>query len=540
MALALVSVSDKTNLKELADLFRSHKISILSTGGTARELEKLGAEVKKVEDYTEFPESPDGLVKSLHPKIHFGLLMDRKNKEHLAYAKEHKIEPIDFLVGNLYPFEKTAENPDATIEDLRKNIDIGGPSMIRSAAKNWEYVTVVTDPKNYDLFKAELDGNDGTTTQEFRYKMSVKAFYHTLKYDSSIQSTLSKRLLDSPTVHLSYTNGRQLRYGENWHQEAAFYKDAFTKEANIGHYKQHHGKALSFNNFVDGNAALECCKEFPRDKAAVVIVKHNVQCGVAISDTTSEAFEKAWEGDPISAFGSVIAFNRTFDLATAKLTKGKFIELIIAPKFEPEAVDYLINDLNKKLLRILEVGEFGETDRTIKEYKTVLGGILEQDRDLDLYADWEETTQRKFDKNKKELAKFAIICSKHIKSNASVIVRAYKPNCFQLLGLGSGQPNRVDTLAKLAVPKAHANLHREYEKLQPDQSFEEYATTVISECVYASEAFFPFRDTVDAAAEMGLQFIVQPGGSKRDQESIDAANEHNIAMIFTRMRHFKH
>jgi len=495
-----------------------------------------------VEDYTGFPESPDGLVKSLHPKIHFGILMDRENEDHQEYAKKHDITPIDFVIVNLYPFEKVAKNPESMEEDLRHMIDIGGPTMVRAGAKNWSYVTVVTDPKNYTQFSEELDSNSGTTSQEFKYKMSAKAFYHTLKYDSNIQGTISQRLLDSPNVHLSYTNGMVLRYGENWHQSAAFYRDTFTKEANIGHYKQHHGKALSFNNFVDGNAALECCKELPRDKSSVVIVKHNVQCGVATGETLSEAFQMAWEGDPISAFGSVIALNRTLDLETAKLTKGKFIELIIAPDFTPEAVDYLINNLNKKLLRILEVGDFGERDITIKEYKTVLGGILEQDRDLDLCSDWEEITDKKFDANKKELAKFAILCSKHIKSNASVITREYKPGYFQLLGLGSGQPNRVDTLAKLALPKAMANLKREYDSLpsNANKTFDEYASETIGDCVYASEAFFPFRDTIDAAAEMGLKFVVQPGGSKRDQESIDAANEQDIAMVFTHMRHFKH
>lgn len=540
MKYALVSVSDKSQLSLLVDEFKRHKITFLSTGGTARALKNLGAEVIEVSDFTGFPESPDGLVKSLHPKIHFGILMDRDNKEHQAYAKEYSIYPIDFVIVNLYPFEYVASKPNSTVETLRENIDIGGPSMVRSAAKNWPYVTTITDPKDYQVLITELDEHNGETTEKFKHEMSVKAFNHTLRYDGAIQSTLSKKLLGIPTLHLSYSNGRILRYGENWHQDAAFYEDSFTQEANIGHYTQMHGKALSFNNFVDGNAALEACKELPREKPSVVIVKHTIQCGVATGNTMPEAFEKAWAGDPISSFGSVIAVNQTFDLETAKLLKGRFVELIIAPHFDRDAVEHLIGTLNKKFLRILEVGDFGEMDRATKIYRTVQGGILEQGRDLDLYAKWEEVTEAKFDNTKKELAQFAIVCSKHIKSNASVIVREYAPGCFQLLGVGSGQPNRVDTLGKLAFPKALANLQREYDELDIKESFEKYSTSVLKECVYASEAFFPFRDTIDSAAEFGIQYVVQPGGSKRDQDSIDAANEHGIAMVFTGMRHFLH
>lgn len=354
---------------------------------------------------------------------------------------------------------------------------------------------------------------------------------------------LGKKLFDEGILRLKFSQGRKLRYGENSHQVAGFYENTLTEEANIGHYRQHHGKELSFNNFVDGDASLEACKELPTEKPSCVIVKHTIQCGMATGETLAEAFERAWQGDPISAFGSVVTVNRPLDLETVKLFDGKFLELVIAPSFEPDALGYIQNDKKKKNLRVLEVGEFGRPNEKFLHYKCVVGGILEQTRDLELWEKWEDVAENKFPEDKKGLAEFAIMAVKHIKSNDVVFVREYKPGLYQLLGLGSGQPNRVDSLARLAVPKALDNLEREYNDCRDainHASLDEYQKSQIAECVMASEAFFPFRDTIDACAGFGIRYVVQPGGSIKDQDSIDAANEHGIAMVFTGMRHFRH
>lgn len=533
----LISVSDKAGIASFAAELVSCDFEIVSTGGTAKLLQKEGIPVTEVAEVTGFPESPGGLVKTLHPAIHFALLMDREDKEHLAFAKEHGIKPFDLVVCNLYPFKETAKREGATLEDLRQEIDIGGVAMIRAAAKNFKHVTVLTDPDDYETFLQKLKKG---LSEEERQAYSVKAFGHTADYDSAINGILSERILNEKVLRLKFGKGRSLRYGENWHQKANFYENTLTEEANIGHFKQHHGKELSFNNFVDGDASLEACKELPSDKPATVIVKHTIQCGIATGETLAESFERAWQGDPVSAFGSVVTVNRPLDLETAKLFEGRFLELIIAPSFTKEALEYLNGNAKKKDLRVLEVGEFGRPNPKFYDYKCVVGGILEQTRNLELTAKWEDATKAKFPANKKALAEFAILCVKHIKSNDVVLVREYKPGLYQLLGLGSGQPNRVDSLARLAVPKALDNLKREFESLKLTGSLEAYQKAQLAECVMASEAFFPFRDTIDACAGFGLKYVVQPGGSVKDQDSIDAANEHGLAMVFTGMRHFRH
>ncbi|MDD4352027.1 MAG: bifunctional phosphoribosylaminoimidazolecarboxamide formyltransferase/IMP cyclohydrolase [Candidatus Gracilibacteria bacterium] len=534
---ALISVSDKANLLPLATELVSAGFEIISTGGTFKMLQEAGIEVTEVSSVTGFPESPGGLVKTLHPKIHFGLLMDRENSEHKSFAAEHGIVPIDIVVCNLYPFKEAAKKEGIGLDELKEEIDIGGVAMIRAAAKNFQFVTVLTNPADYDLFIEKLKKG---LTEEDRQYFSVKAFEHTADYDAAINVKLSERMIGEKVLRLKFGNGCNLRYGENSHQKATFYANTLTEEANIGHYKQHHGKELSFNNFVDANASLEACKELPSDKPATVIVKHTIQCGMATGETLAESFERAWQGDPISAFGSVVTVNRPLDLATAKLFDGRFLELIIAPSFTKEALEYLNGNSKKKDLRVLEVGDFGRPNPKFYDYKCIVGGILEQTRDLELFEKWEDVTEAKFPENKKALAEFAIFCVKHIKSNDVVLVREYKQGLFQLLGLGSGQPNRVDSLARLAVPKALDNLKREFEDLKLPGKLEDYQKTQLAECVMASEAFFPFRDTIDACAGFGLKYVIQPGGSVKDQDSIDAANEHGIAMVFTGMRHFRH
>src|SRR3989344_2001384 len=549
---ALISVSNKEGLKEFAETLSENGFEIISTGGTAKAIEEAGIKVTQVSDLTGMPYSPDGLVKTLHPKIHFALLMDRENKEHLKWAKEQGIKPIDLVAVNLYPFEETAKKTNE-IKELIANIDIGGPAMIRASAKNHKYVAIVTDPKDYSLVSNELKKEKKISEKTKQY-LAAKAFEHTANYDSIINSVLDEKLLGKKTLRLRFIEGQELRYGENWHQKAEFYINAESNETSLGNCRIIHGKQMSFNNYVDGNAALEAVKELT--EPGVAIIKHTNPCGYATDEKLSQAFEKAWQGDRVSSFGSVIAVNREFDFESAEKTKGRFIEAIIAPSFTEKALGLL---KQKKDLRLIEVGEFSGKGNE-KELKSITGGLLVQDRDNELVeADSFEEIFSELKENRhgrkigiatekkpeldKGLFEFAWSACKHVKSNAIVIARK-KGNGFQLLGMGAGQPNRVDSIRKLAAVKARENLEIEFNELKnelkKEKNLEDYIKKEISECVLASDAFFPFKDSVEEVESIGITHVIQPGGSIKDDEVIEACNEKGISMLFTAMRHFKH
>jgi len=555
---ALVSVSDKTGIVDFAKELDKMGIEILSTGGTKKALEEAGVSVKGVSEFTGFPEMLDGRVKTLHPKIHGGLLAVRSNKEHMRQVEEYSVPLIDMVVVNLYPFQKTIAKEDVSLEEAIENIDIGGPTMLRSAAKNYKDVAVVTDPDDYVLIIDELK-NSGEISLKTRQDLAVKVFRHTADYDSAIDKYLSENLSKEKILRLKFTQGVPLRYGENSHQEATFYINRDCAESNLASAKILHGKEMSYNNYIDANAALEAAKEIA-DQIGVVVVKHTNPCGYATGKTLKEAVERAWMGDPISAFGSIIAVTRKLDFETAKFLKGKdtkhltyakqgdqyvpeevktkHVEVIIAPGYDKDALELLKSE--GKVLRILEVAplDMGKHERFT--HRKIVGGILEQDRDLKVFDTFDVPTKALFPDNKKELAKFAYKACKHTKSNAIVLCREYMPGYFQVLGMGAGQPNRVDSLRKLAITKAMENLQIEYDMLKPEGSLDDYIKRVMSELVLASDAFFPFSDTVEEAASFGIRYIIQPGGSKRDDASISKADELGIAMVFTGMRHFLH
>ena len=537
---ALISVSDKTDVAEFSKKLIKNGFEIISTGGTAALLKKEGIAVKDVSDITGFPEMMDGRVKTLHPKIHGALLYLRGNPGHVKQAAENGITPIDMIVVNLYPFKETISKDGVTLEEAIENIDIGGPSMLRSGAKNYKDVTVVCNPKDYDAVLKEIEEN-GTVSLELKQKLAVKAFRHTADYDSAIDTYLSKALLNEKVKRFSFTDGEKLRYGENWHQEATFYKDLGGCGPNISNAKQLHGKELSYNNYIDVDNALLTLKDLNSKDPAVVIVKHNNPCGLATGKTLMNAFLAAWDGDPISAFGSIVCVNRPFDVETAKLLDKKFIEIIVAPGFDPEALEILKK--KSETLRLLELTGFDKPFDGNYTYKHVTGGLLEQTRDVGLFDKWDLVTKTEFPDSKKGLSDFAMSSCKCIKSNSISIAYEYEPGFYMLLGMGAGQPNRVDSIGKLAAPKAKNNLKEMYarnEVLQKEMTYEEYVNQVFAECVMASDAFFPFDDSVVYAHEAGLRYILSPGGSIRDDEVIATADRLGMAMIFTGMRHFLH
>jgi len=517
---ALISVSDKTGIVDFAKELSKLNYEILSTGGTAKLLRENKIAVKDVSEYTGFPEMMDGRIKTLHPKIHAGLLALRENREHMQQAEENGIEMIDLVVVNLYPFQKTIEKENVTQDEAIENIDIGGPTMLRAAAKNFKYVTVIVNPKDYSNVLEEL--KSGSISEKTREKLAVKVFRHTADYDAAIDRYLSKNLIGEDILRLKYTRGQKLRYGENWHQEAAFYKKC-TEESSLSAAEILHGKEMSYNNYIDADAALEAVKEF-RDTAAVAIVKHTNPCGLATGSNLLEAFEKAWSGDTISAFGSVIAVTRTIDSRSAEFLNGKFVEALIAPGFSDEALGFLKN--KSKDIRLIKVPELSDSTEKYS-YRSIVGGMLEQSRDMETYKEWKTVTKKEFDKT--DLAEFAYKACKHVKSNAIIIAYEYELGKFMVLGMGAGQPNRIDSLKKLAIPKAKENL--ELMGL-PEET--------LKYCVLASDAFFPFDDTVREAAKHNITQIIQPGGSKKDDEVIAACDELGISMIFTEMRHFRH
>jgi phosphoribosylaminoimidazolecarboxamide formyltransferase/IMP cyclohydrolase len=486
-----------------------------------------------VESYTGHPEIMDGRVKTLHPKIHGGILAVRDNPEHVAAMERYGIGAIDLVAVNLYPFERTVAG-GASVSECVENIDIGGPAMVRSAAKNHAFVAVVVDPADYGAVAAEMEAGGGGLGLESRRRLAVKAFRHTSAYDAAINAYLSKIYLDEETLQLYYGNGDVMRYGENPHQSAVFYRDGRASEASMATARLLGGKELSYNNIVDGDAALEAAKELA-DGPAAAVVKHTNPCGYATGETLAQALEAAWSGDPVSAYGSVIAVTRPLDAAAAKVLAGRFVELIIAPDFDGDALEYLKG--KSAALRILRVGGLTDGAREAHVLKHVTGGMLRQDRDSALYEKWETVTKARFPEGKEKLALFACKACKHVKSNAIILAQEY-PGGQRVIGIGAGQPNRVDSLRKLAVTKAAENLRAEYEKRGdpvPEGQFPEFG-----EFVLVSEAFFPFADTIDEAHAAGIRFIVQPGGSKRDNEVIEACDKYGIAMVFTGMRHFRH
>ncbi|MET0516664.1 MAG: bifunctional phosphoribosylaminoimidazolecarboxamide formyltransferase/IMP cyclohydrolase [Nitrospiraceae bacterium] len=511
---ALISVSDKTGVIDMARSLAALGAELLSTGGTAKVLREAGLTVTDVAAYTGSPEILDGRVKTLHPKIHGGLLARRSLPAHVSQMQQYDIGPIDVVVVNLYPFEATVANPSCPFEEAIENIDIGGPSMLRSAAKNHDDVLVVVDPVDYGRV---LDGlKNGTVSSVLRRELAMKVFQHTARYDSLIASYLEQQTqggdLKFPAVlSLQFERVEQLRYGENPHQQGAFYRDLRGVEPSVSRGKILHGKAMSYNNYLDANSALELAKEF--SETAVAIIKHNNPCGAALGASPVEAYVKARETDPVSAFGGVLAFNRRIDLAAAKEITSTFVEVVVAPGFEPDA---LIELKRKKDLRLLDVGPLTAVQQGGYDLKKLIGGLIVQDRDLGRLTDLKSLhvpTARKPSGEEYAACGFAWIICKHVKSNAIVYARP-----GQTVGIGAGQMSRVDSV-KLAGMKA---------------------TLPIKGCVMASDAFFPFRDGLDAAAQAGVTTVIQPGGSIRDQEVVKAADEHGMAMIMTGMRHFRH
>jgi phosphoribosylaminoimidazolecarboxamide formyltransferase / IMP cyclohydrolase len=518
---ALISVFDKTGIVEFAKRLAALKIEILSTGGTSKLLREANVAVRDVSDFTGWPEMLGGRVKTLHPKVHGGLLYRRKHKDDQAQAKEHGISPIDLVVVNLYPFEATAAKSGLTAEELIENIDIGGPTMLRSAAKNFESVTVITDPADYSRVATELEAAKETSLAT-RVDLARKVFATTSRYDGMIATELERlsaatghveltdRTLLPERVHISLRRQQELRYGENPHQAAALYVPAGRPVKGLAAAKQLQGKELSYNNFVDLEAARSIAAEFQRP--AAVIIKHNNPCGTAEQQTLRDAYLKAYAGDPVSAFGGVLAFNKTVDAATAGEVAKLFVECIVAPGFDDDAKTIFAA---KKNLRLLELPPGGLEAEKELQLKRILGGMLVQQPDLGELKDSELRTVTKRVPTAEEMAtmRFAWKVSKHVKSNAIVFAKD-----SATLGVGAGQMSRVDSV-KIAVMKAQSPL---------------------TGSVVASDAFFPFPDGVEEAAKAGATALIQPGGSMRDNDVIAAADRLNLAMVFTGMRHFLH
>jgi phosphoribosylaminoimidazolecarboxamide formyltransferase / IMP cyclohydrolase len=527
---ALISVSDKTGIVPFARMLSTKGVEVLSTGGTARVLSDNGIAVKTVDSFTGFPEIMDGRVKTLHPKVHGGLLGVRENPTHVEQMRQNGILPIDLVIVNLYPFKATIEKPDVSLEEAIENIDIGGPAMLRSAAKNHAYVTVVVDPADYETIASAIQAK-GHVPLDMRRYLASKAFCHTADYDATIDQYLSRMYLHEEVLRLNYRNGVELRYGENPHQSAYFYKSKDCSEPCMATALQLHGKDLSYNNIVDGDAALEAVKELWEFPAAAVI-KHTNPCGYATGATLSEALNAAWSGDTVSAFGSVIAVSKVMDLAAAQVLSGRFVEVLVAPDFTEDALKFLKEKSSQ--IRLLKVGELTGKRQERYTYKHVVGGMLRQERDVVEFEKWETVTKAQLPETKGALARFAWKACKHVKSNAIMLAQEYGNGVYRIVGMGAGQPNRVDSLRKLCVTKAKENFAAE-KKVQAGDFVQEF-----SELVLSSDAYFPFPDNIEEAHRTGVRYIVQPGGSKRDPEVIEACNKYGIAMVFTGTRHFRH
>jgi len=512
---ALISVSDKTGVVELAKALLPLGVEILSTGGTAQLLKLNGVVVTEVADFTGFPEMMEGRVKTLHPKVHGGILARRDKPDHVASMQQHGIKPIDLVVVNLYPFAQTVAKPGVTMDDAIENIDIGGPAMVRAAAKNHAFVAIVTDPADYARVVEQLKKNKGAVSDDERYRLAAKAFSHTAEYDGMISSWLTARDRNGKAREFPERFNFQvrlvqpLRYGENPHQSAAFYAERDPPPGTLAGYKQLQGKELSYNNIADADAAWECCRTF--DVPACVIIKHANPCGVAIADSPLAAYRNAFLTDPTSAFGGIIAFNRQVDAATAEAVAKQFVEVVIAPSYAQEAMAIFSGKQNVRILQISVAKDLNRLDM-----KRVGGGLLVQTSDAFDVSELRIVTKREPTKNEMNDLIFAFRVAKFVKSNAIVFCRN-----GMTLGVGAGQMSRVDSTRIAAIKAKNANLS-------------------LRGSVVASDAFFPFRDGLDVVAQAGARAVIQPGGSVRDKEVIAAADEHGIAMVFTGMRHFRH
>lgn len=513
MKRALISVSDKTGVVEFAKALVNIGYEIVSSSGTAKHLKENGIDVIEVSEITGFPEILDGRVKTLHPKIHGGLLALRDNQKHIQQLQQNDITPIDIVAINLYPFEKTVKS-GADLDEIVENIDIGGPAMVRASAKNYRFVAIITDPADYEKVLTELK-QTGEVSLETKKYLSVKAFRHTAFYDGMVSNVLAEKfnIVDDFPAELSIPLRKlsDLRYGENPHQKASLYLNPLEDNGfSVANWKILHGKEMSYNNYLDSDSALNLVKEF--EEPACVIVKHNNPCGVAVAEDVLHAYTKALQTDPKSAFGGIVAVNKPVNKDLAQKLTEIFLEVVLAPDFTEEGLEIL---KTKKNLRIIKVENF-EKQPAGRDFRRVSGGMLVQDRDLTLFEKFEVVTKTQITEKQKQDLIFAYKVVKHLKSNAVVIVKDR-----MTIGIGPGQTSRVDSL-ETAIKKA-----REF-------GFD------TSEAVLASEAFFPFRDSIDFAAKNGIKAVIQPGGSIRDKEVIDACDEHGISMVFTGTRHFKH
>lgn len=514
---ALISVSDKTGVVEFAKGLVALGWEILSTSGTMKLLKESGVPVTSVSDVTGFPEICDGRVKTLHPKIHGALLARRDIPEHMKELKDNDIDTIDLVCVNLYPFRETIAKPDVTMEDAVEHIDIGGPSMLRSAAKNWESVTVVCNPADYETILSEIKA-DGNTTRETRLKLSAKAYTHTAEYDMAISTYMRAQAGLPEKLFLEYDLKQELRYGENPHQEAKFFASTVKEPFSLATAEQLNGKELSYNNIQDANATLNIAREF--DEPFCVGVKHMNPCGSATGMTIAEAWKKAYEADKTSIFGGIVAANREIDLETAQMLKPIFLEIVMAPSFAPDALELLCT---KKNLRVLKV-DMSKDNTVRKQYVSMNGGMLVQDRDINTKPVSAEQCVTEAKPTAEQLAdlEFAWKIVKHVKSNAIVVAKN-----GMTYGVGAGQMNRIGS-AEIALKQAQATLKEEGKDIMTEG------------LVLASDGFFPFNDCVALAAEYGIKAIVQPGGSIRDEDSVKLADEKGITMLFTGERHFKH
>jgi phosphoribosylaminoimidazolecarboxamide formyltransferase/IMP cyclohydrolase len=501
---------------QFAQALHEHSIEILSTGGTAKLLVEHGVPVIEVGDYTGFPEMMDGRVKTLHPKVHGGILGRRGIDD--AVMAENSIPPIDLVCVNLYPFEETIARPDCDLATAIENIDIGGPAMLRAAAKNHASVAVIVSSDDYQPVLDEMNANSGCLSDETRFKLATCAFEHTARYDGLIANYLGAIVENGTaeglprTFNMQFRKQQSMRYGENPHQDAAFYVEQHAGETTIANAAQLQGKELSYNNIADTDAALECVKQFA-DAPACVIVKHANPCGVAYGDSTLEAYDKAYATDPESAFGGIIAFNRELDAETAEaIVDRQFVEVIIAPSISAAAIEVVAA---KKNIRLLQCGQWGEPQQRL-DFKRVNGGLLVQNADLTLYNELKVVSKRQPTEDEMRDLLFGWKVAKFVKSNAIV----YAANSMTI-GVGAGQMSRINSARIAGIKAEHAGLE-------------------VKGSVMASDAFFPFRDGIDAAAEAGITAVIEPGGSMRDDEVIAAADEHNMAMLFTGMRHFRH
>ncbi|MBL8524019.1 MAG: bifunctional phosphoribosylaminoimidazolecarboxamide formyltransferase/IMP cyclohydrolase [Betaproteobacteria bacterium] len=512
---ALISVSDKTGVVEFAQFLAKHNVKILSTGGTAKLLTENGIKVVEVGDYTGFPEMMDGRVKTLHPRVHGGILARRDLAHHAEAMKKHDIPAIDMVVVNLYPFAATIAKPDVTLEDAIENIDIGGPAMVRASAKNYPFVAIVTDSGDYAKLMDEMKANAGALSYKTRFALAKKAFAHTAEYDGMISTYLSSldednnRRLFPDRMHLTFNKAQDMRYGENPHQDAAFYVEKHPAAGTLAHYKQLQGKELSYNNIADADAAWQCVRAF--DVPACVIVKHANPCGVAIAEGTLTAYQRAFETDPTSAFGGIIAFNRDVDGATAEAVSKQFVEVLLAPSFSSEARKVFAAKQNVRLLEVPLAPSIKDVDM-----KRVGGGLLVQSSDDFDVSQLKIVSKRKPTAEEMNDLLFAFRVAKFVKSNAIVFCRY-----GMTLGVGAGQMSRVDSTKIAAIKAGNAGMS-------------------LKGSVAASDAFFPFRDGLDVIADAGATAVIQPGGSMRDDEVIKAADEHGVAMVLTGMRHFRH